>query len=104
MVDPNMFLDDPAAYIVHVKNCFYLVHTDFSKMKADLQPETFFGDYFTYFQLYWNLSRRREMINPIEFFIYTKTLYSWLDSGKKINGTKYNFFGFVIILKLGMNL
>ena len=29
MVDPNMFLDDPAAYIVHVKNCFYLVHTDF---------------------------------------------------------------------------
>ena len=29
MADPNMFLDDPAAYIVHVKNCFYLVHTDF---------------------------------------------------------------------------
>ena len=29
MVDPNMFLDDPAACIVHVKNCFYLVETNF---------------------------------------------------------------------------
>ena len=29
MVDPNMFLDDPAAYIVHVKICCHLVHTDF---------------------------------------------------------------------------
>ena len=29
MVDPNMFLDDPAAYIVHVKNCFYLAQTNF---------------------------------------------------------------------------
>ena len=29
MVDPNMFLDDPTAYIVHVKNYFYLMQTDF---------------------------------------------------------------------------
>ena len=29
MVHPNMFLDDPAAYIVHAKKCFCLVHTDF---------------------------------------------------------------------------
>ena len=29
MVDPNMFLDGPAVYIVHVKNFFYLVHTEF---------------------------------------------------------------------------
>ena len=29
MVDPNMFLDDPAAYIIHVKNCFYLAQTNF---------------------------------------------------------------------------
>ena len=49
-------------------------------MKADLQPEISFGDYFTYFQLCWNLCHRREMINPIEFFIYTKALYSWFDS------------------------
>ena len=70
-------------------------------MKADLQPEISFGNYFTYFQLYWNLCRRREMINPI--FFYTKALYSWFDSQwEKINGTKDNFFGFVIILNLGM--
>ena len=47
-------------------------------MKADLQPEISFGDYFTYFQLCWNLCHRREMINPIEFFIYAKD--SWFDS------------------------
>ena len=47
-------------------------------MKADLQPEISFGDYFTYFQLCWNLCHRREMINLIEFFIYTKD--SWFDS------------------------
>ena len=29
MVDLNMFLANPAAYIVHVKNCFYLEHSDF---------------------------------------------------------------------------
>ena len=28
MLDPNNFLDDPTAYIVHIKNCFYLEHTD----------------------------------------------------------------------------
>ena len=49
-------------------------------MKADLQPEISFGDYFTYFQLYWNLCRRRERINPIESFICTTALYFWFDS------------------------
>ena len=29
MVDANMFLDDPAAYIVHVQNCFHLAQTNF---------------------------------------------------------------------------
>ena len=29
MIDTNLFLDDPAAYIVHVKNCFYLAQTNF---------------------------------------------------------------------------
>ena len=29
MVDPNLFLDDPAAYIVHIKNCFYLAQINF---------------------------------------------------------------------------
>ena len=29
MVDPSMFLDDPAVYIVHVTNCFYLAQTNF---------------------------------------------------------------------------
>ena len=29
MVDPNLFLDDPVAYIVHVKNCFYLAQINF---------------------------------------------------------------------------
>ena len=48
-------------------------------MKSDLQPEISFGDYFTYFQAYWNLCRRREMINQLDFYIYTKALYSWLD-------------------------
>ena len=29
MVDPNLFLDDPAAYVVHIKNCFYLAQINF---------------------------------------------------------------------------
>ena len=48
-------------------------------MKSDLQPEISFGNYFTYCQAYWNLCCRREMINQLEFYIYTKVLYSWLD-------------------------
>ena len=48
-------------------------------MKSDLQPEVSFGEYFTYFQAYWNLCRRREIINQLDFYIYTKVLYSWFD-------------------------
>ena len=29
MLDPNNFMDDPCAYIFHVKNCFYLENTNF---------------------------------------------------------------------------
>ena len=46
-------------------------------MKGNLQPEISFGDYFKYFQSYWNLCRRREMVDPVELFIYTKALYYW---------------------------
>ena len=48
-------------------------------MKSDLQPEISFGNYFTYFQAYWILCCRREMIHQLDFYIYTKVLYSWLD-------------------------
>ena len=48
-------------------------------MKSDLEPEISLGNYFTYFQAYWNLCHRREMIHQLDFYIYTKALYSWLD-------------------------
>ena len=46
-------------------------------MKQDSQPQISFGDYIKYFQAYWNLCRRREMVNQLDFYIYTKALYSW---------------------------
>ena len=54
-------------------------------MKGDLQPEISFGECFKYFQSYWNLCRRREIIHPVEFFIYTKTLYYWLENEREKN-------------------
>ena len=48
-------------------------------MKSDLQAEVSFGEYFTYFQAYWNLCPRREIINQLDFYIYTKALYHWFD-------------------------
>ena len=47
-------------------------------MKSDLQCKISFGDYFTYFQAYWNL-RVTGMFHQLDFYVYTKALYSWLD-------------------------
>lgn len=96
-------MEDPAAYFFHAKNCFYLENTNFlKKIKGDLQ-EISFSDHFKYFQSYWNLCRRRGIINPVEFFIYTKTIFYWSKtSGKKINGAKDNLLGFVVTLKVGI--
>ena len=54
-------------------------------MKSDLQPEVSFGEYFTYFQADWNLCCRRDIINQLDFYIYTKALYSWFDIQREKN-------------------
>ena len=72
-------------------------------MKADIQPEVSFGDYFKYFQAYWNLCRRRENVNALEFFFYTKALYQWFDNQwEKNKWDKSELRWICIILKLGM--
>ena len=48
-------------------------------MKGCMQPVAF-GQFFRYFHSYWNICQKREMLHPLRFFLYTKTIFEYLDN------------------------
>ena len=38
-----------------------------------------FRQSFRYFHSYWNIWRRREIMNRIQFFLYTKLIFEYLE-------------------------
>ena len=48
------------------------------KMKGGMHPVVF-RQSFRYFHSYWNICRRREIMNRIQFFLYTKLIFEYLE-------------------------